>query len=83
LIFKALFRVPRTKDWELLDSNFPPFFLLDQKETKNQGSRKIAKIYCMPLQRIRILAAFTFQSANALLGSYTLRKIFAAIRFIP
>jgi predicted PurR-regulated permease PerM len=23
------------------------FFFLDKKETKNQGSRKIAKIYCM------------------------------------
>jgi branched-subunit amino acid transport protein AzlD len=55
-----------------------PFFLLDQKETKNQGCRKIAKIYCMPLRRISILAAFVFQSANALLSIFKQLKIFAA-----
>jgi hypothetical protein len=54
------------------------FFLLDQKETKNQGCRKIAKIYCMPLRRISILAAFVFQSANALFSSLKQLKIFAA-----
>jgi hypothetical protein len=54
------------------------FFLLDQKETKNQGCRKIAKIYYMPLRRISILAAFVFQSANAMINSLLLLKIFAA-----
>jgi hypothetical protein len=59
-------------------SNHSPFFLLDQKEIKNQGCRKIAKIYCMPLRRISILAAFVFQSAIALIYIKTLRRIFAA-----
>jgi hypothetical protein len=54
------------------------FFLLDQKEIKNQGFRKIAKIYCMPLLRISILSAFVFQSANALINFRTPRKTFAA-----
>jgi hypothetical protein len=49
------------------------FFLLDQKETKNQGYRKIAKIYFMPLRRISILAAFVFQSTNALISFIALR----------
>jgi hypothetical protein len=54
------------------------FFLLDQKETKNQGCRKRAKIYCMPLRRISILATFVFQSANALFSCFKQLEIFAA-----